>query len=187
MCMEDGQIVELYWQREEAAVWQTQEKYGALCLSVAVGVLSDRADAEECVNDLYIAAWNAMPPHRPGNLAAFLATLTRRIALKRLRMQTAAKRNGGEAALVWEELSECVAGADDTRQAVEARELARSVNAFLATLRHKERRVFLCRYWYFDSVGDIARRFGWGESRVKMTLKRTREKLMRYLKEEGLL
>ena len=185
--MEDERIVELYWRRQEEAIHQTQEKYGAYCLSIAMGVLDSRADAEECVNDLYAAAWNAMPPHRPENLSAFLAVLTRRIALKRWRDRNAEKRRGSEAALAWEELAECLAGADDTQQAVEERELTRSINAFLSALRHTERRIFLCRYWYFDSIRDIARRFGWGESRVKMTLKRTREKLLHHLKKEGLL
>lgn len=182
--MEDGQIVTLFWQRDESALEQARQKYGGAVFSLALQILQNREDAGECCNDVLAAAWNAMPPHRPEKLGAFLLKLTRRTALGRLRRLTAAKRGGGAVDAALEELAECVPSGEDTGAAVEARELARAVNRFLAALPEMQRRVFLCRYWYYDSVADIARRFHWSESRVKMCCKRTREKLAAYLQKE---
>jgi RNA polymerase sigma-70 factor (ECF subfamily) len=183
--MEDGQIVELYWQRSDRAIEETQRKYGAYCRAVANGILRNEADAEECVNDVLAGAWNAMPPHRPENLAAFLGKIARRLALKRFRDGAAVKRGGGETALALEELEEIVPEGGGPEEQVAERELARAINGFLAGLSADQRRIFLCRYWYFDSVGEIARRFGCSESKVKMTCKRVRDRLSQYLKKEG--
>lgn len=185
--MEDREIVELYWQRSDVALTETQQKYGHYCYAIANGILRSEADAEECVNDVYVGAWNAMPPHRPDNLAAFLARITRNLSLKRLRAMTAEKRGGGETALALEELGEIIPARTGPAEQVEARELARALDAFLATLPVAQRRIFLCRYWYFDSVADIARRFGCSESKVKMTCKRVRDRLSQYLRKEGLI
>jgi len=184
--VDDGRIVELYWQRSEQAITETASKYGGYCRSIAGGILHSEADAEECINDVWAGAWNAMPPHRPDDLKAFLGKITRNLALKRFRAMTAEKRGGGETALALEEL-ESVASAGGLDEQIEARELARMLDAFLAGLPARERRVFLCRYWYFDSVRDIARRFGYKESRVKMLCKRTRDKLLLYLQKEGVI
>jgi len=182
--MEDQDIVSLYWAREERAVAETARKYGGYCLAIARAVLPLPQDAEEAVNDAYLAAWNAIPPHRPAVFSAFLGKLCRRAALKKWRAGRAQKRGGGETALVYEELADCVgdAGAD---RALEAAELARCIDRFLARQPDPVRRVFVCRYWYVDSVPSIARRFGYSESKVKSMLLRTRNKLRDYLIEEG--
>lgn len=185
--MEDRQIVELYWQRRDDAIAETQQKYGGYCRAIANGILRNEADAEECVNDVYVSAWNAMPPHRPDSLPAFLGKITRRLALKRFRDSAAAKRGGGETALALEELEEVVPAGDSLEEQAAERELARVIDAFLGTLPAAQRRIFLCRYWYFDAVGDIARRFGCSESKVKMTCKRVRDKLALYLRKEGFI
>ena len=185
--MEDRQIVELYWQRSDAAIAETQRKYGRYCHAIANGILHSEADAQECVNDTYVGAWNAMPPHRPDSLAAFLGKITRRLALKRFRNQTTQKRGGGETALALEELEKVIPEGSSLEEQVAERELARTIDAFLAALSAGQRRIFLCRYWYFDSVADIARRFGCSESKVKMTCKRVRDELSQYLRKEGLI
>ena len=183
--MNDAAIIDLYWQRQERAISETKTKYGAYCQSIARRVLNDTLDAEECVNDTYLGAWNAMPPHRPANLATFLGKITRNLSLKRWRARSAAKRGSGEVALSLDELGECVRSSDSVEEHVEAEELARMINGFLAGLSADDRRMFVCRYWYFDSVGDIAARFGFTASKVKMSLKRTRDKLADYLEQEG--
>ena len=185
--MDDWELVELYWRRDETALAETASRYGAYCRAIARGVLRNEQDAEECLNDVWAAAWNAIPPHRPDNLAAFLGRIARNLALKRFRAQTAEKRGGGETVLALEELEEVIPAGTSLDEEVEARELARRLDDFLASLNTAERRVFLCRYWYFDSVRDIAARFGYGESRVKMMCRRTREKLLLFLRKEDLL
>ena len=183
--MEDSRIVELFRERDEAAVSEAESKYGAYCRSIAMNILQSAPDAEEAVGDAMFAAWNAIPPHCPSVLSTFLGKLTRRAALKKVREASAQKRGGGQLALALEELGECVPGSGGAEEAVEAAELARAVNAFLAGLPAQERSIFLCRYWYLDSVADIASRFGCGQSKVKMTLKRTRDRLRMYLEKEG--
>lgn len=185
--MDDREIVALYWQRNQQAIAETAAKYGGYCRAIALGVLHNDADAEECCNDTWAAAWDAIPPHRPDRLNAFLGRITRNLALKRLRSLTAEKRGGGETALALEELEEVIPAGKTLDEEIEERELARKLDEFLATLSAAERRVFLCRYWYFDSVRDIAQRFGFGESRVKMMCERTRKKLLLYLRKEDLL
>lgn len=183
--MEDFEIVDLYWARSEDAVRQTAEKYGRYCRAIAYRILSNREDAQESVNDTYLAAWNAMPPHRPAALQMFLGKITRRLSLKKWRDQTRQKRGGGQTALVLEELSESVpAGTGVEDQILEA-ELVQALNRFLGSLPKTERRVFLRRYWYLDSTGGIGRDFGFSPSKVKSMLHRTRGKLRRFLEEEG--
>lgn len=184
--MEDSRIVELYWQRDEAAIAETQKKYGRYCFAIADGILHNAFDAEECVSDTWSGAWNAMPPHRPAVLSTFLGKLTRRAALKKLRAQTAEKRGGGEVPAVLDELEECIPAPSRVDEALEAKALAELLNAFLQTLRADERNVFLRRYWYLDAVRDIASRFGFSESKVKMMLKRTRDKLALRLEKEDI-
>lgn len=183
--MEDAAIVELYWRRQERAISETKTKYGAYCQTIARRILNDSLDAEECVNDTYLGAWNAMPPHRPSCLSTFLGKITRNLSLKRRRARSAAKRGSGEVALSLDELEECVTQTGSVEEQVEAEELARTIDGFLDGLSADDRRMFVCRYWYFDSVGEIAERFDFSQSKVKMSLKRTRDKLADYLKQEG--
>ncbi len=183
--MEDRAIVQLYFARDQSAIAETEEKYGPYLMRVAKNVLENREDAEECVNDTYISAWNAMPPHFPDALRAFLGKITRRISLNRLRERMAYKRGGGRAAVAIEELSEILPDDRDTEGSVEAGELADTLNGFLKGLSKNERDFFLRRYWYFDSVADIARASGTSEGTVKSSLHRTRKKLKNHLEREG--
>lgn len=185
--MDDQHIVELYWARDEEAIRHTADRYGQYCYAIAYNILSVREDSEECVNDTYLDAWNSMPPHRPNVLSAFLGKITRRIAIDRWREGRAQKRGGGEMALALDELSECVASQSDVTREVETLEVAAGVQKFLNTLPDTERRIFVRRYWHMESVASLAVRFGYGQSRVKSMLHRTRAKLRRYLEEEGLL
>lgn len=185
--MEDTFIIDLYWQRDEQALVQTQNKYGHYCYTIAFNVLKNNEDSEEAVNDTYIAAWNAMPPERPGILSAFLGKITRNLSLKKYRDMTAQKRGGKAKALApLDELEECISDGKSIDAELEAKELAGSINDFLETLKEDERRVFVCRYWYFDSIEDIAKRFGFTQSKVKMMLKRTRDKLQEKLEKEDI-
>ena len=183
--MEDERIVALYWSRSEAAITETASKYGSYLNSISYNILSDREDAQECVNDTYHDAWNAMPPHRPSVLATFLGKITRRISIDRWRKRNADKRGGGELPLALEELEECVSGSGSVEEALRRRELAELLNGFLNTLSTTERRVFLCRYWYLDSIPSIARQFGFSQSKVVSMLHRTRGKLRVMLEKEG--
>ena len=183
--MEDKQIVSLYWARDPQAIDRSQEKYGPYCLSIARNILRQEQDAEESVNDTWLGAWNAMPPHRPERLSGFLGKLTRRISLKRWEAARAQKRFGDETALALEELGDCIPLGGDAQQALEGRELTRLLNRFLSGLPAAQRQVFLARYWYGAAVKDIARQFGYSESKVKSMLHRTREKLRLTLEKEG--
>ncbi len=185
--MEDHQIVELYWQRDQQAIEQTQHKYGSYLTKIAYHILYDLEDCGESVNDTYMAAWNAIPPHRPQSLCAFLSKLTRRIAIDLLRKKQSSKRGGGEYALSLEELSQCLPGGSDPEEAVNGRELACSIEAFLRQLPEKTRNVFIGRYFYMDSVKEVARYCGLTESNAKVLLHRTRLALGEYLKKEGYL
>ena len=185
--MEDSAIIDLYWAREERALSETDTKYGGYCRSIAHNILRNREDTEECVSDTWLHAWNAMPPHRPERLSGFLGKLTRRISLKRWEAARAKKRFGDETALALEELSQCVDGSGDVQRELEATELAARINDFVLALPQAERRVFLCRYWYLDSVAEIAIRFGFSTSKVKSMLYRIRQQLRQTLEQEGLL
>lgn len=185
--MEDREIVELYWRRDEQALAETAERLGGYCLTIARSVLGDEEDARECVNDAYLAVWNAIPPHRPENLAPFVGKLVRRISINAMEKRDAAKRGGGQGEVVLEELEECLSSGDSVEARIENAELERALRCFVNTLRPKERQIFVCRYWYMDPVADICERFGWSESRVKTLLWRTRKKMKRFLEKEGLL
>ena len=184
--MEDHAIIDLYWSRDPEAIRRTGEKYGGYCRTIARNILADRRDAEECVNDTWLSAWNAMPEDRPSLLAQYLGKITRNLAFDRWRAGRAEKRGGGELPLVLEELAECVSPAD-TLQAVEAAELEAAVNRFLRALPERERGVFLRRYWFTEPMADVARRYGMRETTVRTSLFRTREKLRRHLEKEGFL
>ena len=183
--MEDERIIELFYSRDESAISASREKYGRYCGRIAAGVLADPRDTEEAVEDALLGAWNAIPPERPRVLSAFLGKLTRAAALNKLRSQLAQKRGGGVLPAALEELEECVPDFARVEDAVEARELGEAINAFLDDLPEIDRRIFLRRYWYFDDVKTIASRFGFTQSKVKMTLKRRRDQLAERLKKEG--
>ena len=185
--MEDRAIVDLYWSRNPEAIQRTGEKYGGYCRAIARNILPDRRDAEECVNDTWLSAWNSMPENRPGLLAPFLGKITRNLAFTRWRSNHTEKRGGGELPMVLDELAECVPDASSAFQAVEAAELEAAVNRFLRTLPERECNVFLRRCWFTEPMAEIARRYGMREATVRTSLFRSREKLRRYLEREGLL
>ncbi|MBQ9119383.1 MAG: RNA polymerase sigma factor [Lachnospiraceae bacterium] len=185
--MSDEEIVMLYWSRKEEAVEKTAQKYGNYCYAIAYHILYNAEDAEECVNDTYLNAWNSIPPHRPEMLAGFLGKLTRRLALKRWRYKDAKKRGGGETELVLEELAECVASNEDVETELLQKELTASMERFLEELPVTERRVFVRRYWYMDSIKEISERFGFRKSKVESMLYRLRLRLRSRLEQEGMI
>lgn len=183
--MEDAQIVDLYWARSENAVSETATKYGKYCYAIAFHILSDEQDADESVNDTWLDAWNTMPPHRPSILSTFLGKITRRLSIDRWRERTADKRGGGEIALALNELADCIPSENSVEQEIEAEELGSIINHFVMQMPLQERRIFICRYWYMDSIKSIAQQFDVSESKVKMILYRQRNKLKLHLAKEG--
>ena len=154
--MDDLCILELYAERSEAVVRQTDEKYGRYCRRIAYDILQSDEDAEECVNDAYMRAWNSIPPKKPENLRTFLGKMV-----------------------------QCVPSASDTEQSVDGALLSQLLNDFLAGMKPEARNIFMRRYWYLSSVKDIAAEFGFSESKVKMSLHRSREELKKFLIKEG--
>ena len=185
--MDDSKIVEMYWQRSEQAIAETDQKYGKYCYRIAYNILASNEDAEESVSDTYMTAWNTIPPRRPSVLATFLGKITRNLSIDRWRERSACKRGGGQIVLALEELEECIASTENVEQNYAKKELIVAYKRFVEKLPVTERRVFLLRYWYLDSIGDIAQKYGFSESKVKSMLHRTRQKLQRCLAEEGLL
>ena len=183
--MNDKDIVQLYLDRDQRALSVTAKKYGNYCISIAKNILCNNEDAEECVNDTYLSTWNAIPPTIPTILSAFLGKITRNLAFNKYKHNHAMKRGNGEIAIVLDELAECVSGLDDVEQEIERRELVETINSFLNTLAPKKRNIFICRYWYSDSVTSIARRYQMTESNVSTTLSRLRPELKEYLLERG--
>lgn len=184
--MEDSQIVALYFQRSERAIDETAKKYGKYCYHIAYNILRNREDTEETVSDTYLGAWATIPPHKPVVLSTFLGKIARRTAIKRYQHSRTQKRGGGEVALALEELSEFLSDGQNPESTIENAELTKLLNDFLRALPKEERSVFVCRYWYFDSIETIAERFGFSQSKVKSMLARTRKKLRATLQQEGI-
>ena len=182
--VEDLQIVALYWARDQRAIGETESKYGRPLAGLAMNILGDEGEAEECVNDTYLAAWNSMPEHRPERLGAYLAKLTRRVSVSRLRARLAQKRGGGEAVAAIDELAERLPSGDDTARAVETAELARALDRFLDGLGEREKALFLRRYFCFEPAAAIAEAAGISPGAVKASLHRTRVKLWTFLERE---
>ena len=185
--MEDSQIVALYWNRDEGAILHTQRKYEKYLLKIAGNILVNDQDAQESVNDTYLGAWNAMPPHKPAVLSTFLGKLTRRISIDRFRKNTSQKRGAGEYVLSLEELEACVSGKENPEEIFEERQLGTAIGDFLQTQSREAQNVFVGRYYYMDSVKEIACYCRISESKVKILLYRTRQGLREYLLKEGFL
>lgn len=183
--MLDQDIIELFFKRDEAAIARTKEKYGRYLFTVAANIVEVKEDAEECVNDTYLDAWNLMPPKRPDYLKLFLAKLTRNRAFHIFRDKRAQKRGGGELPAVLEELEECLSGGAEPEAVLDEKELAEFIGAFLEKAGDIERGMFLCRYFYAEPVKTIAKRFAVSENYVSVNLHRMREKLKDYLALEG--
>lgn len=185
--MDDQQIIDLYWERSETAISETDRKYGKYCHYIAYSILRDRADCDECVNDTYFRAWEAMPPHRPGHLAAFLGRITRNLSLDRRRYQDTEKRRMDRVAVSLEELQECVPSVGSPEDVIDEMALGEIINQFLSTLSEEACDIFMRRYWYMNAVKEIAGDFGISESKVKTSLLRSRRKLKQFLEEEGIV
>lgn len=183
--MQDEKIVELYWQRDESAIRETQEKYENYLYKIAYNILSDKEDSHESVNDTYLAAWNSMPPHKPNVLSTYLGKLTRRISIDIFRKRNRIKRQASEYALSLTELEECISGDNSPEKDYEAKVLGEVINSFLRTLSVDARNVFIGRYYFLDSVKDVANYCGISESKAKTLLHRTRNSLREYLEKEG--
>lgn len=184
--MEDQKIVDLYWERSEIAISETANKYGKYCHYIAHNILHNNEDSAECVNDTYMRAWNSMPQHRPSMLKTFLGKITRNLALNRYKTLTAEKRNLGQVPIVLEELHDCIPCMDNTESIVDDIVLAEIFNQFLFSMSTEQRIFFMRRYWYLSPIKEIASNYGIGESKVKMSLLRSRKELKRLLEKEGI-
>lgn len=183
--MDDEKIVGLYLLRNESAIRETASKYGGRLRMLSFRIVEDRQTAEECENDTYLSAWNAIPPHEPKSyLYAFLARITRHLSLNRCRERDRLKRRAFVCELS-SELEQCIPAPDDVECRIDDMALAQAVNGFLGTLNERKRNVFLRRYWYMDSIADIAERYALSQSSVKTMLFRSRNRLRNYLEKEG--
>ena len=179
--MEDEKIISLYFDRDEQAIYETRQKYGPYCTAIAYNILSSFEDTEECVSDTYLRTWDSIPPNRPRSLKGYVGRITHNLALTILRNRSVKKRN-----VITEVLEELqVESLDDPQETVEQKELSRIVSDFLRSLPVEKRRVFVLRYWYYETIPSISRATGWKETRIKSELSRTRKKLKNYLEQEG--
>ena len=185
LCMDDSQIVQLYLDKDETAISESGRKYGPYCNSIARNILENWADAEECVNETWLRAWNAIPPHKPAVLSAFFGKITRNLAFDRYRSRTREKRGGHMVELALDELAECVSGEDDPEKNWKEQQLREDLRRFVGQLPAKKRYMFIQRYWYTESIGNIAERYGVSENSVSVTLNRIRKQLKEYLIERG--
>ena len=183
--MDDSKIIDLYWARSQQAIAESERKYGAYCRAIAGNILPRREDAEECVNDTWLRAWNAIPPQRPGVLQAFFGRLTRNLCLDRWRKDHAAKRGGSQTELALEELEDCLAARERVEDAMDAEHTANLISQFVRELPRQDRLLFVRRYWYLDDIKALAKQFGMGQSQVKSRLHRMRLRLKTHLEKEG--
>ncbi len=183
--LDDKEIIALYQSRDENAIRQTEKKYSNYLTTIALNILGNREDSEECVNDTYLKARNTIPPNIPAVLKAYLGKITRELSIDRLRKKTSRKRGDTEYDLSLEELAECTGSGDSTQQAADASMLVELIEKFLYRCRDDERDIFVCRYYFCDSLKEIAKYFGVNVSKVKNTLFSTRATLKKYLESEG--
>lgn len=182
--MNDASIVGLYWERSEKAIKETDIKYGKLCNRLANNILNSSCDAEECVNDSYLTVWNSIPDERPNNFSAFLCRIVKNLSFKKLEHITAQKRKP-EMLVSLNELQECISSPSDTEASYDAAQLGKSISAFLNNQSETNRNIFVRRYWYYDSVKDIATDYGFKEKKISNILFETRKKLKQFLEQEG--
>ena len=185
--MDDNAIIELFFARSEQAIWALDDKYGKICYSLSYNILHSRQDAEECVNDVYLGVWNAIPPARPNPLLAFLCRIVRNLSLMRYHADKAAKRGGGSYTVALEELEGCLASSHTVEGDMEEQELVQLIEDFLETLSPKNRILFIRRYWFSDSYEEIAVRTGLSEKNVSVRLTRIRKQLRYYFEERGII
>ncbi len=185
--MDDRQIIELFNERSEAAISETASKYGKYCHYIAYQILYNEEDSEECVNDTYLRAWNAIPPQQPNNLSTFLGKITRNLALDKYKYYNREKRGSGQMTVLLDELSECLPAEDNVEQELNEKILVDALNSFLEGMPSEKRQILVRRYWYCSPVSEIAKDFSVSESKVKSILLRARAKLKQHLEQEGII
>ena len=180
--IDDEKIIDLFFERSEQGIRELDNKYGAVCHNLSYNIVNNRQDAEECVNDAYLGAWNAIPPARPNPLLSYIVKIVRNISLKIYWRKEAAKRSS-HYTIALEEIEACIADQKTVEDEIEARELARIIESFLDTLTVENRVIFMRRYWFSDSYKDIAELVGLSEKNISVRLTRIREKMKQYLSE----
>lgn len=185
MIVNDIEIIQMYFERNEKAIEATAHKYGHYCTSIAYHILHNWSDCEECVNDTYLKAWNSIPPHRPSMLKLYLAKITRNCAFDLYKKMSADKRGGGEMIMILDELAECVSGGIEPDKEFDKVEMLGAINSFLGTLSKEKCALFVRRYWYLESISEIAERYCMSENHVSVNLNRLRKKLRNYLMKRG--
>ena len=184
--MDDEKIIELFFNRSEQAIEEVDKKYGKTCHNISYNILHNKLDAEECVNDAYLGAWNAIPPARPNPLLTYLCKIVRNLSLKRYEFNTAIKRNSTYD-VAMEELESCLSSPETVESEIALKELTHIIENFLDSLSTENRVIFLRRYWFSDTYSDIAARMGMTEKNVSVRLTRIRENLRNHLKEREVL
>lgn len=185
--MESNKIIQLFFDRDEAAITAVSEKYGAYCSKIALNILTSKEDSEECVNDAFLKAWELIPPNRPERLSTFLGKLTRNLAINKLKYSSAEKRGNQKADLLLDELAEIIPSDSSVELEQERKELIGEINSFLRKLPKQKRNIFILRYWHCDSVKEIAASNGLSKNNVSVILNRTRKKLKQHLEKKGMI
>lgn len=183
--MEDQKIIDLYFARNEIAIKESNNKYGSYCYTIANNILRNHENSEECVSDTWLKTWNAIPPSRPGILSAYLAKITRNLAINKFKYDMARKRGGSVTVITIDELEECISGTSDTTAYYDTKELENTLNTFLASLPVRDSNIFMNRYFFVMTVSEIADKYGLKENTVSAVLSRTRKKLKEHLEKEG--
>lgn len=187
MTMDDNELIQLYFDRNEQALCETQRRFGGYFYTIAHNILGCVQDAEECVNDVLMRLWDHIPPAKPDNVYAYFISVARSVACKRYKMNHTRKRGGGETQVVLDELFDCCSESDSVEQQIDRDVLCEAINTFLGTLNPEHRIIFILRYWSVYSVEEIMEKLGISKSKVTVTLMRTRQKLRKYLEQEGFL
>ncbi|MDR3270275.1 MAG: sigma-70 family RNA polymerase sigma factor [Peptococcaceae bacterium] len=182
--MDDNTIIDLFWSRSETAIAETNKKYGAYCMTIAMNILQNREDSNECLNDTYHMTWSAIPPQRPVIFPAFLGRIARNVSLNKYKARHTKKRGGQEMDVLLSELEHCLPAPNNVEAEYETGQVAKTISNFLYAMNTHDRIIFVRRYWYADSIAALAQRYQMGESKVKSLLFRTRNKLRVYLERE---
>jgi len=182
----DIEILDLYWERSESAINETAQQYGSYCTAIAMNILRNKEDSDECVNDAYLKVWNTIPPQRPKVFSAYIGRITRNLSLNMYKARKAKKRIGDETALLLSELDDCISSVRNVEEELEEAILEEAIDSFLIAIKLEDRLLFMRRYWYADSIEELAMRFNMGESKIKTNLFRTRNKLKKYLAMKGI-
>lgn len=183
--IDDQKIIKLFFERKEEAITHLAQKYGSVCLKISRNILGNLPDAEECVNDTYFAAWNSIPPQEPNPLLAYICRIVRNISIKKYHKNKATKRNSIYD-VVLHELEECISAPENVEDYYSVKELAYIINKMLAGMSEENRKMFVRRYWFADSIPEIAKMFNVSEHNVSVRLSRTRNLLKKYLEKEGI-